>query len=75
MYKIFSFIMFTIGLAGIFLLQVLNMTFKTYTQGLLHYDSENYSNINYFGAPLIIPIVFLIMSLIFAYLSFKERHR
>ncbi|AQY50248.1 hypothetical protein PWEIH_03711 [Listeria weihenstephanensis FSL R9-0317] len=75
MYKIFSFVTFTLGLAGIFLLQVLDMAFKNYTQGLLHYDSENYSNINYFGAPLVIPVIFIVMSVIFAFLAFFESRK
>ncbi|MBC2173861.1 hypothetical protein [Listeria booriae] len=75
MYKILSFITFTLGLLGIFVLQVLDMAFKNYTQGLLHYDSENYNNINYFGATLIIPIIFIVMSIVFAYLGFKESRK
>ncbi|EAC2824657.1 hypothetical protein X912_09500 [Listeria monocytogenes] len=66
MYKIFSFVSLILSMLCFMGLQVLNVILLS----LL--DSEEFNDIHFFGSLLVIPVLFLVLTIIFAYLSIKS---
>nr|WP_130755457.1 hypothetical protein [Listeria monocytogenes] len=71
MYKIFSFVSLILSMLCFMSLQVLNVIQKNVIL-LSLLDSEEFNDIHFFGSLLVIPILFLVLTIIFAYLSIKS---
>ncbi|EDN9943416.1 hypothetical protein GKI97_00655 [Listeria monocytogenes] len=70
MYKIFSFVSLILSMLC-FGLQVLNVIQKNVIL-LSLFDSQDFNDIHFFGSLLVVPVLFLILAIIFAYLSIKS---
>ncbi|MBC1923304.1 hypothetical protein [Listeria innocua] len=71
MYKIFSFVSLILSMLCFMGLQVLNVIQKNVIL-LSLLDSEEFNDIHFFGSLLVIPILLLVLTIIFAYLSIKS---
>ncbi|EAG5532139.1 hypothetical protein LJ776_002425 [Listeria monocytogenes] len=71
MYKIFSFVSLILSMLCFMSLQVLNVIQKNVIL-LSLLDSEELNDIHFFGSLLVIPVLFLVLTIIFAYLSIKS---
>ncbi|ENG8816381.1 hypothetical protein ABVK91_000147 [Listeria monocytogenes] len=71
MYKIFSFVSLILSMLCFMSLQVLNVIQKNVIL-LSLLDSEEFNDIHFFGSLLIIPVLFLVLTINFAYLSIKS---
>ncbi|EAG0831110.1 hypothetical protein FM821_11970 [Listeria monocytogenes] len=71
MYKIFSFVSLILSMLCFMGLQVLNVIQKNVIL-LSLLDSEEFNDIHFFGSLLVIPVLLLVLTLIFAYLSIKS---
>ncbi|EAF3567567.1 hypothetical protein CT735_07945 [Listeria monocytogenes] len=71
MYKIFSFVSLILSMLCFMSLQVLNVIQKNVIL-LSLLDSEEFNDIHFFGSLLVIPVLFLVLTIIFAYLSIKS---
>ena len=71
MYKIFSFVSLILSMLCVMGLQVLNVIQKNVVL-LSLLDSEEFNDIHFFGSLLVIPVLFLVLTIIFAYLSIKS---
>ncbi|EGC7670834.1 hypothetical protein K5N13_000807 [Listeria monocytogenes] len=71
MYKIFSFVSLIFSMLCFMSLQVLNVIQKNVIL-LSLLDSEEFNDIHFFGSLLVIPVLFLVLTIIFAYLSIKS---
>ncbi|AKP37539.1 hypothetical protein A4V40_08930 [Listeria monocytogenes] len=71
MYKIFSFVSLILSMLCFMSLQVLNVIQKNVIL-LSLLDSEEFNDIHFFGSLLVIPVLFLVLTINFAYLSIKS---
>ncbi|TYV37962.1 hypothetical protein [Listeria monocytogenes] len=71
MYKIFSFVSLILSMLSFMGLQVLNVIQKNIIL-LSLLDSEEFNDIHFFGSLLVIPVLLLVLTIIFAYLSIKS---
>ncbi|UPH47976.1 hypothetical protein [Listeria innocua] len=71
MYKIFSFVSLILSMLSFMGLQVLNVIQKNVIL-LSLLDSEEFNNIHFFGSLLVVPVLLLVLTIIFAYLSIKS---
>ncbi|EAC2498896.1 hypothetical protein RIV24_001343 [Listeria monocytogenes] len=71
MYKIFSFVSLILSMLSFMSLQVLNVIQKNVIL-LSLLDSEEFNDIHFFGSLLVIPVLLLVLTIIFAYLSIKS---
>ncbi|EAF1857159.1 hypothetical protein LD290_001265 [Listeria monocytogenes] len=71
MYKIFSFVSLILSMLCFMGLQVLNVIQKNVIL-LSILDSEEFNDIHFFGSLLVIPVLLLVLTIIFAYLSIKS---
>lgn len=71
MYKIFSFVSLILSMLCFMGLQVLNVIQKNVIL-LSLLDSEEFNDIHFFGSLLVIPVLLLVFTIIFAYLSIKS---
>ncbi|ASL49464.1 TPA_asm: hypothetical protein GHG98_10795 [Listeria monocytogenes] len=71
MYKIFSFVSLILSMLSFMGLQVLNVIQKNVIL-LSLLDSEEFNDIHFFGSLLVIPVLLLVLTIIFAYLSIKS---
>ncbi|EMV0459337.1 hypothetical protein AABF57_000872 [Listeria monocytogenes] len=71
MYKIFSFVSLILSMLCFMGLQVLNVIQKNVIL-LSLLDSEEFNGIHFFGSLLVIPVLLLVLTIIFAYLSIKS---
>ncbi|EKB5971951.1 hypothetical protein OPH27_001328 [Listeria monocytogenes] len=71
MYKIFSFVSLILSMLSFMGLQVLNIIQKNVIL-LSLLDSEEFNDIHFFGSLLVIPVLLLVLTIIFAYLSIKS---
>ncbi|EMZ3600700.1 hypothetical protein ABDE50_002137 [Listeria monocytogenes] len=71
MYKIFSFVSLILSMLCFMSLQVLNVIQKNVIL-LSLLDSEEFNDIHFSGSLLVIPVLFLVLTIIFAYLSIKS---
>ncbi|EAC3746636.1 hypothetical protein ACY28H_001108 [Listeria monocytogenes] len=71
MYKIFSFVSLILSMLSFMGLQVLNVIQKNVIL-LSLLDSQEFNDIHFFGSLLVIPVLLLVLTIIFAYLSIKS---
>ncbi|EKY8305163.1 hypothetical protein RDV22_000709 [Listeria monocytogenes] len=71
MYKISSFVSLILSMLSFMGLQVLNVIQKNVIL-LSLLDSEEFNDIHFFGSLLVIPVLLLVLTIIFAYLSIKS---
>ncbi|EAD1641906.1 hypothetical protein SG12_06810 [Listeria monocytogenes] len=71
MYKIFSFVSLILSMLCFMGLQVLHVIQKNVIL-LSLLDSEEFNDIHFFGSLLVIPVLLLVLTIIFAYLSIKS---
>ncbi|TYV90313.1 hypothetical protein [Listeria monocytogenes] len=71
MYKIFSFVSLILSMLCFMGLQVLNVIQKNVIL-LSLLDSEEFNDIHFFGSLLVIPVLLLVLTIVFAYLSIKS---